>query len=354
MNEIELLKRFREDVPGPDEATVQAARSALMGTIKGPPRHLGRAGSYRRRIALGLTAASAAVLALAIVISMLLPRGGTSAAAAELRRFADVAANQKAPGQLGPGQFHYLRREGRDRVIVVPETRDGAYTAQFALVREYWIGADGSGRAVEQRGELIWPSPRDKMRGEADGSALSLAGHSDEQSYGPGELVGPKLDGGELGTLPSGYSFETLPRDPQALYEAIRAAASERETAGSSPEAISLGTFGLFIELLHTPLTPPDIRAALFEAMAYTPGITVVPEKSIPGIGTGAAVFIDTHWGEVRIRLEFLVDSGTSELLGYQETQLDRGYWLGAEAPFVMTRIAYTSPRVVDSKTERP
>ncbi len=353
MNEIELLKRFREEVPEPDHATGQAVRTALMARIEAPRDRVGpRQWPSRRRITLGLTAASAAVATIALLLPIVLPRGATSAAAAELRRFAAVAAQQPAPQPLGPGQYYYLKQEGRDRIIVVSEDH-GAYTALYPRVREYWVGADGSGRLLETTGNLIWPTPRDRARGEADGGALKLVGPSD-LTYGVGELVSPELHGGELGTLPAGYSFESLPRQPKELHETIRAAVAESKSAGPSPEAVALGTFGLSIRLLYAPLTPPDLRAALFESMAFIPGITVIPEKPIPGIGTGAAVFIETDPGQVRIRLEYLVDPATTELLGYQETQLDRAYWTGVDPPFVFTRVAYARPEVVGSTSERP
>ena len=353
--ELESLRRFRSEVAAPNEEEIARARAVLEAEILGDrttTRRIGARARLRRprgRLRWALAGVAAAV-AVVLALPTLLPRGAPQAAA-ELRRLAAAAGEQPNPPPLGPGQFYYLKEEGVDRIVVV--ARGGAYTAQYPLVREYWIGADGSGRLVDSRGELTWPSPRDKTRGEADGSAQKLVGPSD-QSYGPGQLVGPDLDGGVLGTLPPGYSFDTLPRDPKALYEAISAAAAERAGNGRSPEAFSLGTFGLFIELLRTPLTPQEIRPALFEAMAYIPVIRVVQEQTITEIGTGSAVYVDTHWGKVRVRLEFLVDPATSELLGYRETQLDRGYWTDADLPLVMTSIAYATPEVVESTEQRP
>jgi hypothetical protein len=357
MNEIELLWRFREGVPDPDEATERAARAILMERIEAPrgrPRLRGPVPG--RRIALGLTATTAALVVVTLVVSILLPRGGTSAAAGELRRFASVAAQQPAPEPLGTGQYYYLQIEGIESFTGVFLRNGGsvAYTVLIPTLREYWVGRDGSGRLVDTPGKRIWPSPRDKARWEAEGG-MPITDGSD-QTYGPGQLVGSELDGGEFAALPGGYDFQTLPRAPKALYEAIRSAAGEREprAPGELPHPRPLGTFALCIELLHTPLTPPDVRAALFEAMTYIPGITVVPQKTIQGIGTGAAVFVEVIMGEVRIRHEYLVDPTTSELLGYQETQLDRAWWIDVDPPFVTTSIAYSKPEVVDSTTERP
>lgn len=352
--ELEALRRFRREVPAPNEEEIARARAVLDSKMLGPrtTTKLGALATIdrpRRRLRWALAGVAAAV-AVALALPTLLPRG-TRQAAAELRQLAAVAGEQPNLAPLGPGQYYYLKEQGLERMVVV--ARSGAYTAQYPLVREYWIGADGSGRLVDTPGDLTWPSRRDKSRAEADGSASGPVGPSD-QTFGPGELVGPDLDGGILGTLPPGYSFDALPRDPKALYDAISAAAGEREGNGRSAEASSLGTFGLFIELLRTPLTPRDIRPALFEAMAHISGITVVDEQTIVGIGTGSAVSVDTHWGNVRVRLEFLVDPTTSELLGYRETQLDRGYWTDADPPFVLTSISYATPEVVESTAQRP
>jgi hypothetical protein len=355
LNEIELLQRFRAEVPEPDAGTVLAARSALMERIEAPERSLGlRERPSPRRLVLGVTAVTAAVLAVAVVLSIVVPRGGTSAAAAELQRFAAMAATQPGPAPLGPGEYYYLRQEGWNQFTDV-STKTGAYSVWIPIVREYWLGPDGSGRLVERHvGELIWPGPRDEARWEAQGSRR-LYGPSD-QRYGPGELVGPELDGGELGTLPSGYSFETLPRDPQALYEAIRIASAERHRLPTG-EPTPLGTFSLLSELLSTPLTPPDMRAALLAAMTFVPDIEVDPQKTIPGMGTGAAIFLETSYccrGEIRVRWEYLVDPATSEFLGFRETLLDRPWWIDADPPMVTRSMAYAPAAVVDCITQRP
>lgn len=356
MNEIELLQRLRQDVPDPDEATLQAARSALMERIESPFRSVSRPQRpSRRRMVLALTAATAAVVSVGLILSILLPRGGTSAAAAELRRFAAVAAQQPGPEPLGPGRYFYLTEEGRTQFTDI-SSRSTAYSVQIPIVREYWIREDGWGRSVEtQAGEFIWPGPRDKARWEAQGS-LPLYGPSDSR----GQLVRGELDGSDLGTLPPGYDFETLPREPKALYEVISVAAAESEprTPGIAPsDPTPVGTTGFIFELLHTPLTPSDVRAALFEAAAYIPGITVVRDKTIPGMGTGGAVILESSYccrGEIRVRREFLIDPETSYLLGYQETLLDRPYWFDADPPFVTHSMAYAPPRIVDSIAERP
>lgn len=358
MNEIDLLQRFRADVPEPDEDTMRAARTRLMERISASDGPLpGRAPRSRRPITLGLATATTAGVALAFVLSVVLPRGSPSAAAEELRRFAAVARQQPGPPPLGSGQYYYLRQEGFTQ-FTDGTTREGAYSVRIPILREYWLGSNGSGRLREtQAGKFVWPGPRDKARWEAQGSP-QLYGPSD-QRYGPGELVGSNLDGGELGTLPTGYSFETLPREPEKLYEVIRAASAAREPMppGETAQPTPLGTFGLFSELLYTPLTPSDVRGALLEGMTYVPGIAVDPEKTIPRMGSGAAVVLETSYccrGEVRVRWEYLVDPATAQFLGFQETILDPTWWMDEDPPSVTKLMAYTRPVVVDSISERP
>jgi hypothetical protein len=300
-----------------------------------------------------LTAATAAVIALAVLLPIVLPRGGSRAAAAELRRFATIAARQRAQ-PLGASQYYYLKEVGRERITLVSMPH-GSYSVFNQVEYEYWVREDGSGRFVYTPGKLSWPGPRDRARWEAEGSPR-LFGPGD-QVYGPGELIGPEPDGsGAFAALPAGYEFESLPRDPQDLYEVIREASGEWEprAPGEPPHPSDVGAFGLSVELLHTPFTPSDVRSALFEAMAYIPGITVVSETSIPGIGTGAAVSHDANWGDVRVRILYLIDPLTAEILGEQLTLLDRAEWIDADPPFVMDWTAYGRPVIVDSTSERP
>ncbi len=360
MDELELLRHFRSEALAPDETTVARVRAALLDRVAVEESQSADWDDHRlpqvrraRRWPAPLTATVVVAAAVAVVLTTLPPNGAHRAAAAELSRLAAVAVEQPFSG-LGPGEYYYLREEGHDPQVRVAENQDG-YTALFHLTREYWVAADGSGRLVTIPGEVIWPSSRDRERWEADGST-PFDGPSD-LTYGPGELVADESDARSLATLPEGYDFDTLPHDPEALHEVISQAAAEREakaTRTSSQAPTPILTFTVCVELLHTPLTPPDSRASLFKAMGYIPGITVVAEKTIPEMGTGTAVFIEAKWGEVRVRQEFLVDPETSLLLGYRETQLDRAWWVDAAPPFVATAMRYSTPRIVESVTERP
>jgi hypothetical protein len=355
VNEIELLHGFRANIPDPDKATFDIARAALMARIGATPRHSRLPGLAIRRRALVVGTAFAITMGLFLSMLVVWERLNPNGERDEFLWFAGRAAQQPPLPPLGPGQFYYLREEGQTQHTDV-SSRTTAYSVQIPIVREYWIRDDGWGRIVEtQAGEFIWPGPRDKARWRAEGSP-TLYGPSDWT----GQMVGDELDGGEFTTLPAGFDFDSLPRDPEELYEVLGPIAAEwepRAAGTATPDPTSRRTFGFLVELLRTPLTPPDVRAALFEAAAYIPGIAVRQEATIKGLGTGAAIIFEGSYccrGEIRVRWEYLVDPATSQFLGFRETLLDRPWWIDADPPIVSHWMAYVPPRIVDSISERP
>src|SRR6266496_3144676 len=102
MNELELVRRFRENVPELTPAEMQASRAALMERISKPsrmPPSQERVTVWRR---VSVAATITAGVALAVVLPMVLPGGGPGgaepAAAAALQRAAGVAAATQPGG----------------------------------------------------------------------------------------------------------------------------------------------------------------------------------------------------------------------------------------------------------------
>src|SRR6476661_4772065 len=110
MTELDLLRSFRADVPGPSAAAVARADRAWRGT---PRRRPGR-------VALALAAVAAAALTL-----LLLPGGrdGSARAAATLRHAALQVRG--LPRVLQPGEYWYVRT--RTLWTTGVEGRGGAY-----------------------------------------------------------------------------------------------------------------------------------------------------------------------------------------------------------------------------------
>ncbi len=113
MNDLELVRRFREDVPELSPAEIQASRAALMERLSRPsppPPSRDRVWVWRR-VSVGATIAAA--VALAVVLPMVLPGGGPGgaepAAAAALQRAAGVAAASQPGGTPAAGEYVYTK-----------------------------------------------------------------------------------------------------------------------------------------------------------------------------------------------------------------------------------------------------
>jgi hypothetical protein len=114
VNDLDLIQRFRADVPAPDDERVDAARARLIAELRAadvPVGPLHRRGQTRHRrrpdLALGLGVLGAASLAAAVVAVVVLVAGGvgatgTSAADAAIIRHAS-AALAAPPNEI----FHY-------------------------------------------------------------------------------------------------------------------------------------------------------------------------------------------------------------------------------------------------------
>jgi hypothetical protein len=351
MSELETIARFRSEIEFPTVEETNRARAALRTRFQDaelepsgmpvplpPPR--------KRWPLLLALAAAVALTALAILQPV-----ATPTAAAELRKVAVVATARAPLPPLEPGQYYHWSEEG---VHLMTMGSNPAFSALIPTSREYWIGADGSGRIVETAGEPNWPGPRDRARWETSGSPR-LA-ESTDATFGPRTLA----EEGGLGfaSLPDGFDVRTLPRDPEALYRELRRAEAGRQRAsGTSPdtESLDLGTFGFITSLVHSPLTPSEVRGSLFQAMAFIPGVEVDPTAMIPHLGAGAAVFLVRDFaGGVRVRSSLLFDPETSDLLGTQEVLLDPAWWVDAETPFVSDWVAYGAQAIVNARDERP
>src|SRR5215211_5690866 len=130
MHELDLIRSFRADVPGPSPATTARAERAWLGAT---PRR-GRRWSPR------IAAATAAVAAVAAV-AVLLPSDGSrlgaqSAQAAETLRHAAVAV-RGLPRALAPGEYWYVRSRTA-WTTSVEGSGTGAYTAIGLELREEW------------------------------------------------------------------------------------------------------------------------------------------------------------------------------------------------------------------------
>jgi hypothetical protein len=315
MNELDLIRSFRADVPGPSAAATARAESAWRPTRR---RRISR---WAPRLAAGAAAIAAVAAAALIVPSGDEGRLGAQAAeAAQTLRHA-AAEVRGLPRALKPGEYWYVRSRTVSSTSV--EGTGGAYTVMGLEVREEWTAADGSRRwTTRQAGPLRFPSAPDRDRWEADGRPGLMSPPSEDRTR-TGFYVGV-----------SKYSYRQLlglPRDPQLLYERLHDAAVECQCGNGVDDQ----TFVVAIELLRTTPVPDDLRAAILRAMALIPGIEQRAERDVVG-RPGVGVAYNGSQG----RQSLIFDPATYAMLG------ERNGGAGGTADL--------ESGIVDSTTARP
>jgi hypothetical protein len=289
MDELDLIRSFRADVPGPSAAaTARADRAWRRAGRRRLPR-------WAPRVTVG-AATAAAALALLVLTGGDGRLGARSAEAAQTLRQA-AAAVQGLPRALEPGEFWYVRSKTLATNAV--EGSAGAYTTMGLELREEWIAADGTRRwTTRQVGPLRFPSARDRDRWEADGRP-DLTPPASEDRVRASFRVGTRR-----------YSYRQLldlPRDPARLYERFHDAAVQCRCGNGVDDE----TFVVAFELLRTTPVPADLRAAILRAMALIPGIEQRAEPDILG-RPGVVVAYDGTQG----RQALIFDPSTYDILG--------------------------------------
>jgi hypothetical protein len=267
----------------------------------------------RLRVAIPLVVLVAAA---GVAAQALLPEGGESpAACAEagppedcLQALSDVAAAQRA---LADGRVFYARNDFTTVTYIGADGRPtarpaaAAYAVTRTVPEELWLAPDGSGRLAY--GDEGPPTPA----GPADERAWRAAGAPDlEDLVGPPQRLEPQeFDAGELDSalLATATPLSALPREPDELGAYLR----------------DQGTGTGVTTLLRYPLTPPDLRAALFDVMATVPEARSLGTLR-DGAGRAAAAIAlprDANGGENILAF----DPRTSQLLAQGSADGDGG-----------------------------
>ena len=293
MDELDLIRSFRADVPGPSVAATARADRAWRPA----------AGRRRRPRRGARFAAAVAAVAAVAAAALVIPSaddgrlGAGSARAAEVLRRA-AAEVGGLPRALAPGEYWYVRRNTTWTTGVEGE-RAGAYTAMGLEIREEWTAADGTRRwTTRQAGPLRFPSAGDRARWEADGRPDLTPPPSEDRTR----------TGFHVGIREYRYGqLLDLPRDPRALYERFRDAAVECRCGNGVDDQ----SFVVAVELLYTAPLPTDLRAAILRAIALIPGIEQRAERDILG-RPGVGIAYEGSQG----RQALIFDPATHELLG--------------------------------------
>ncbi|MEU4442855.1 CU044_5270 family protein [Actinosynnema sp. NPDC050801] len=263
MDELRLVRELGDETPLPDEASLAPARAAFLAGVaeRGPVR------LRKKRSRFTLVGASAIGLAAAVAATItLLPAGqpdpggqaaatSTSATSAsaepvtdavQLLNFAARAARADPAAAPRPDQFVYTRSSGTG-----------------GATREIWLSVDGTRDGVlHDQGEEV-PLPGCE-NGQRDVFKV------------PGQVLGTEP------CEPSRAYRSDLPTDVDGMLAYLDANAS------GAPGSVNARGKDV-LSLINESMLPPLTRAALYEAAARVPGLSVVPDArdaaGRPGLG---------------------------------------------------------------------
>jgi len=327
MNEIDLLRELRADLPGPRAESRASARGALVARIEQSQRGPEKAAVPAwRRSRLRLVAVLAGVAALLVALPTLILGGDGKVQPAlgqVLRAAATTAATQPAEPPPGPGQYFYTRSREAYLTTSVEATR--AWSVLVPRIRQTWIAANGTGRAraVAAKPEFLTAGQRRAWKA-AGSPHLGSGGVEDFALSGQ-----PFLD------------TSNLPTEPKALRRLIEARKIPR-VGGPPGEA---ETFTLIGDMLRNTYLPPAFRAALYRVVGELPKVELRGEVKDPvgrtGIGVAYTKGSTTH--------ELIFDPETSALLGEREVAARRIPELQVPAGTETGSVTYLESKVVDS-----
>jgi hypothetical protein len=256
-----------------------------------------------------------------------------------------------------------------------------AFNALMPTTQEEWRGEDGVGRMRWVAGTPRFWSDEERSRWEAAGSTPPppfdpeyqriVAQYRSEEPMPPGYETRTReenervidtetvVDLDQLQGQP--YRFpdtSKLPTDPKALRRAVEGnQISHRGFNLANPSAKQLDSKGTTTELLNIlseggPMTP-QLRAALFNALAEMPGIEVETDATDSLGREGFAIrSID---GKTGGGLEYIFDPDTAEILARRSFlgERDKGSYLkDVPAGTTISETAYLESGVVDSTDE--
>lgn len=295
MDDLQLLRELGDETPLPDQASLAPARAALLAGIaeRGPVR------LRKRRSRFALVGASAIGLAAAVAATItLLPAtqpatGGQAMTTAtstadepvtdpvRLLAFAARAARADPSGPPRPDRFVYTRSEAG------------------GSVREIWLSVDGT---------------RDGLLKNPDSAPYRMPGCENGQRD---VFKDPAVVLGTEPCEPSPAYRSNLPTDVDGMLAYL--------DANASGEPGSVNARGKdVLALINESMLPPLTRAALYEAAARVPGLTVVPDArdaaGRPGIGITWPVPPGSSAQAKPVVIVF--DAHTYELLGTNLTAI--------------------------------
>ncbi|SMG29820.1 CU044_5270 family protein [Agreia pratensis] len=258
--------------------------------------------------------------------------GGADAAAADVLNSAAIATLGVTDPVVGPGQYLLIQT-------------DAVYASH---------GADGNGEITSYldgyRDELYVPADQD------DDWVWMRYAHTPVQTFGPASeafaaemqpLYEDELLRAPAGTFYGGSpkeisgDYDSLPRDPSQLLQTIYA---KTDGQGQSRDGAALVWIA---DVLRSGTVPADLRAALYQAAAEIPGVTITEQQATLDGTTGIAIGrVETV---TNARQDIIIDPKTGQFIGEREISLDAQNGLPAGTASSSTAVTTT---VVDAAPE--
>ena len=301
---------FHPNSPVPQGGSVSDTIELGVALADPPMGPLGRPGSASRP---ALIAAVVASLLLVTVAGLVRgqPSGSAerpdSAGPGVVLRAAAAAADSSPEPVLELDQARYTAMH---EVTVEAVAVGGGRTQiiQADVVTEEWVPGDPRADWVQRVRDVVPPAQWD------DATERFVAGLPTEPAHWRGRCGAyyPVPDGDPC-RRPGLWQDTTsvfvagLPRDPQALWWRLRADAAAN---GSDPDREALECAA---QALNRGLLPLHVRANLYRALTYLPGLTVT--RRVVGVGSRQGTALGLA-GD-REQVEIVVDPGSGDYLGY-------------------------------------
>jgi hypothetical protein len=349
MDELQLLRGMRSEVGSAPPATLARGRTKLMKNIGVESGSSARTSAPRPRIfrRIAFASAAAAMLVGAFVTAEVIAPGGQGGATAEAADVLnDAAATTITASDPNVGPDQYLKID--TTAVYASGVLLGEKGGERRSVEWLDKSSDHLYIPADQTDEWIWDReariPTTFFSEEAEAEAAKYMQSQADDPIRTGELL--RAPGGDFygeqrllfAGMPLDEGVKNLPRDPQALLDAIRERSNPGSSASEMLESIA--------DALKTGAVPVDLRAALYKAAALIPGVTVVDRQANLNGETGIALGVEDQ--DRQTRLDIIIDPTTGLLIGEREVTLTTEAYPAFPAG---TAIAWTSVQtsVVDS-----
>ena len=292
MNDVELVRELRAEIPYPERTRLAPGRSRLLPAAGQTPRRCFADGGRRRLLLPATAAAAAAAVAVVAGVAGYGLSNGAHPAAAPTEPSAAPTATQQA---TLAARVLRAASAAAGRAPVTKEPRPGQWIYSKTVRYEYpqgttsneqWITFDGSKTAYLQNGQLIVHA--------SPGTPATGTGSGPLAVFNASSTPGTAYD-----------ALASLPTDPHALLAAVGKAADAvgaanlaagTPVAGHTPKTRSQLEFDYLALLLWNAAAgvgaPPRAEAAAYRAMATLPGVTVqqgaTDAAGAPAIGVSA------------------------------------------------------------------